>query len=124
MIFNLVGGAPPVGSITITENGTHDVTDYATAVVNVSGGGGGVETASVTLTAVNGIMPSNIYYTDANMTVHHVTTGAVSDTLMPVGSIIYCRGSEGPATGGNVGITPLYVAASARALNAAYEVTG
>ena len=32
-------GITPTGSINITPNGTHDVTNYASAVVNVSGGG-------------------------------------------------------------------------------------
>lgn len=31
-------GIEPTGEITITENGTHDVTDYATAIVAVEGG--------------------------------------------------------------------------------------
>ena len=89
---------------------------------------GGAEMATVTLIAVGtmSFMPSHIYYTDSNMTVNHVTTGEVRNTLMPVGSIIFCYGNSGPAMleDENVGITVLYEEASPKALYAAYEVTG
>lgn len=39
-IGTISGGVTPTGSITLTDNGTYDVSDYAEAVVAIPGGSG------------------------------------------------------------------------------------
>lgn len=47
------GMVKPEGTIAITENGTHDVAQYATANVSVSGGGSSTQTLTVTKSAAS-----------------------------------------------------------------------
>lgn len=42
------GGITPTGTINISQNGTFDVTQYASALVNVAGGGGSAVTGTIT----------------------------------------------------------------------------
>lgn len=52
------GGVTPTGTLQITENDTYDVTNYASAEVNVSGGSSDFSTATITLNPVSGSAPS------------------------------------------------------------------
>ena len=62
-------GITPTGSINITTNGTHDVTNYASAVVNVSGSGGSSATQHSIyfefIDSTNATIP--IYYDDSSI---------------------------------------------------------
>ena len=75
------------GTLSITDNGTGiDVTNYAAVDVDVSGGGG-VDLQDVTLENNDA---DALYYTDASMTVHSVTSGNrdLYNEQLPVGSLI------------------------------------
>lgn len=79
----------PTGSITITENGTHDVTDYAEAVVNVTDVPAVVESLSITpstsqqtftpASGVDGYAPVNVSAVDStidnNITAENIRSG-------------------------------------------------
>lgn len=69
----------PTGSITITENGTHDVASYASAVVNVSGGGGASN-------FVHGEFHTNSAYGQQVITIPYTGTGyAIMATVVVKG---------------------------------------
>ena len=59
-------GITPTGSINITTNGTHDVTNYASAVVNVSGGGSSATQHVIHFDFTDETSANiNVYYDDA-----------------------------------------------------------
>ena len=81
-------GITPSGTISITDNGTYDVTNYASATVNVSGGGG-VSTIHV---YAQGALGTDIYYTDANMVQKTAEPSPMGypliDEDLPIGTLV------------------------------------
>lgn len=62
-------GITPTGSINITTNGTHDVTNYASAVVSVSGGGSSATQHVIHFDFTDETSTNiNVYYDDALLT--------------------------------------------------------
>ena len=84
----------PTGSITITENGTHDVTDYAEAVVNVSDVPAVVESLSITpstsqqtftpASGVDGYAPVNVSAVDSTID-KNITAGNIKKDVTILG---------------------------------------
>lgn len=66
---NMVGGTAPSGTIEISANGEYDVSEYATADVQVEGGSSDFSTATVTVTVSSPAEEVNLigaFYEEAN----------------------------------------------------------
>lgn len=112
-------GITPTGTISITENGTVDVTSYASASVSVSGG---VATRSVTVADGSGNAYATVCYTDANM--NPQSASGIVTAAMPVGSIVAAYGmGEPPAVPvSRSGITQIASLGTSRAYTYVFKV--
>lgn len=109
------GGITPSGSINITENGTFDVTNFASAVVNVasSGGGSDVATGEVTFSNTTGTFSIDTGKTDATCFLLYADDAAFSSSIifavmiLPFATMInrYSSSSQTIATYGSKGTT-------------------
>lgn len=73
----------------LAENIKKDVSIFSVVGTYEGGGGGGVQTANVTIRYNDA---DYLYYTDANMTVHSVTSGSTDlyGVPIPIGSLVVC----------------------------------
>lgn len=73
----------------LAENIKKDVSIFSIVGSYEGGGGGGVQTANVTIANNDA---DYLYYTDANMTVHSVTSGNrdLNGVPIPIGSLVVC----------------------------------
>lgn len=90
-----------------------------------SGGGGGVETASVVVCKTSGNGYGRVYYTDENMEPQNAY--GIVRASMPIGSIVVANDSKpaepGP-TAQRAGITQLFAYPSRSSVIYAFKVTG
>ena len=77
------GGITPTGTKEITQNGTYDVTNFATALVNVASQGGSIESGTITPTeqSTNISIPTSKKCENVMLFQHEMTAGAGYRTL-------------------------------------------
>lgn len=125
----------PSGSTSITSNGTFDVTSFASAIVNVSGGGGsGLEYETGTYTPTADIAHPTISFTGSHSTrpffVAFIDTG--SSTIAPTDSGLcwyvfsffdFCNSFKASSTLTRYGRAQLYYKTSKSDYTSGYHIT-
>lgn len=95
---SLLDDIAPEGTLEITENGEYDVTEYATANVNVasSGGGASVETCTVTINSYKGVELYYSFPTDGIVleTITSKTITCVKNTIFICKGVNISTGTE------------------------------
>ena len=109
----------------VAEGKTFHLASGEAAVGTASGGGGGVETASVVVCKASGSGYGRVYYTDENMEPQNAY--GIVRASMPIGSIVVANDStpaEPGPTAQRAGITQLFAYPSRSSVIYAFKVTG